>query len=92
MLASRSPRWCFSTEEYNERQNYQLITTDEKLFPDWFHLPYCDVPKDYRECTNNVYSCQSTQNSHYHVPFVKMNMLPIIVVIKIHPLVNESVM
>ena len=28
VLQSQSPRWRFSTEEYNERQNYQPITID----------------------------------------------------------------
>ena len=50
----------FSTEEKNERQNYQPITIEEKLIPDWFYLPYCDVVNTYRELTNNVCSCQTT--------------------------------
>ena len=36
VLESQSPRRCYSTEEFNERQNLQRITIDEKLVPEWF--------------------------------------------------------
>ena len=40
VLESQSPRWCYSTEEYNERQNKHYRNTDdsdvEKINPEWF--------------------------------------------------------
>ena len=30
VIESQSPRWCYSTEEYNERKNDQSITIEEK--------------------------------------------------------------
>ena len=29
MLDSQSPRWCYSTEKYNERQNDHYHNTDD---------------------------------------------------------------
>ena len=47
-----SPGCCFSTEEYNEyiNKHYQNIydDDDEKTYPDWFYLPYCDEREKYR--------------------------------------------
>ena len=55
MIESRSPRYCFSSEEYKEatRDSYSSKYNDiieEKLIPDWFYLnlPYCD------ECKKNI--------------------------------------
>ena len=45
-IESQSPKCCFSTEEYNGRQNDRSITIEVKEIPDWFYLPYCDVCKD----------------------------------------------
>ena len=60
MIESSAPRWCYSTQDYNERQNDRLIAIEEKIIPEWFYLPYCDDCKDYREFTNNVCPYQST--------------------------------
>ena len=64
-----SARYCFSTEDYNEYKNKHYHTNnnddddddvDEKIFPDWFHLPYSDVCKENREFTNNMCSYRFT--------------------------------
>ena len=60
VLESKYSRWCYSTQEYNERQNDQPITIEENIIPEWFCLPYFDDCKEYREFTNNVCSYQST--------------------------------
>ena len=60
VLESQSPRWCYSTEECKERQNNQPIVIEEKIIPDWFYLPYCDVCKEYREFRKSVCSYQPT--------------------------------
>ena len=40
VLESQSPRWRYSTEEYNERQKKHCHNTDdsdvEKIIPEWF--------------------------------------------------------
>ena len=45
-----SPRYCFSTQDYNEWMNKPYFNGDdvEKIFPKWFYLklPHCD------ECEN----------------------------------------
>ena len=42
-----SLRWCYSTEDYNEYINNHLYIIDnEKIFADWFFLPYCDGCKN----------------------------------------------
>ena len=51
-----SPRWCYSTEDYNEHTDifyHNIDDDDEKLTPDWLYLPYCDESKEYIEFTNN---------------------------------------
>ena len=60
MITSRSPRYCFSSEEYKEalRDSYSSEyndNIDEKLIPDWFYLnlPYCDEFKKYIEFVDN---------------------------------------
>ena len=60
MITSRSPRYCFSSEEYKEglRDSYSSKYNDiieEKLIPDWFYLnlPYCDECKKYIEFVDN---------------------------------------
>ena len=54
MIRGQSPRYCLSTEDYNEakheleRDSYSTKYNnimEEKLIPDWFYLPYCDVCK-----------------------------------------------
>ena len=55
MIESRSPRFCFSSEDYKEatRDSYSSKYDDdiieEKLIPDWFYLnlPYCDECRYY---------------------------------------------
>ena len=63
MIESRSPRYCFSSEEYKEaiRDSYSSKYNDiieETLIPDWFYLnlPYCDECKKYIEFVGGVCS------------------------------------
>ena len=63
MITSRSPRYCFSSEEYKEaiRDSYSSKYNDiieETLVPDWFYLnlPYCDECKKYIEFVDGVCS------------------------------------
>ena len=63
MIESRSPRYCFSSEEYKEaiRDSYSSKYDDiieETLIPDWFflNLPYCDECKKYIEFVDGVCS------------------------------------
>ena len=63
MIESRSPRYCFSKEEYKEaiRESYSSKCNDiieETLIPDWFYLnlPYCDECKKYIEFVDGVCS------------------------------------
>ena len=63
MIESRSPRYCFSSEEYKEamRDSYSSKYNDiieETLIPDWFYLnlPYCDECKIYIEFVDGVCS------------------------------------
>ena len=60
MIESRSPRYCFSSEEYKEatRDSYSGKYNDiieEKLIPDWFYLnlSYCDECEKYIEFVDN---------------------------------------
>ena len=57
-----SPKYCLSTEDYNKyiKEHYHNSDDDEKKFPDWFNLPYCDYYKTHREFTNNVHPYQPT--------------------------------
>ena len=52
-----SPRFCFSTEDYNEWMNkhYPNNNDDEKKIPDWFYLNlfYCDECEKYIEFVDN---------------------------------------
>ena len=48
MIESRSPRYCYSTEDYNEKRNDYTNIIEDKTILDWFYLPYCDVCKEYR--------------------------------------------
>ena len=56
LIGSQSPRYCYSTEDNNEKQNDYTNITEEKKIPDWFHLPYCDECEKYREFVNNICS------------------------------------
>ena len=63
MIESRSPRYCFSSEEYKEaiRDSYSSKYNDiieETIIPDWFYLnlPYCDECKKYIEFVDGVCS------------------------------------
>ena len=63
MITSRSPRYCFSSEEYKEaiRDSYSSkynVIIEEKLIPDWFYLylPYCDECEKYIEFVDGVCS------------------------------------
>ena len=67
MIESRSPRYCFSSEEYKEatRDSYSSKYDDnieEKLIPDWFYLnlPYCDECEKYIEFLDN--KCSNHQS------------------------------
>ena len=53
---SQSPRFCFSTEDYNEKRNHYTNLIEEKLIPDWFYLLYCDKCEKYGEFTNKISS------------------------------------
>ena len=75
MIESRSPRYCFSSEEYKEatRDSYSSKYDDnieEKLIPDWFYLnlPYCDECEKYIEFLDN--KCSNHQS---HRLLVKCN-------------------
>ena len=63
MIESRSPRYCFSSEDYKEatRDSYSSKYNDiieEKLIPHWFYLnlPYCDECKNYIEFVDGLCS------------------------------------
>ena len=63
MITSRSPRYCFLSEEYKEaiRDSYSSKYNDiieEKLIPDWFYLNllYCEKCKKYIEFVDAVCS------------------------------------
>ena len=63
MITSRSPRYCFSSEEYKDaiRDSYSSKYNDiieEKLIPDWFYLnlPYFDECEKYIEFIDDVCS------------------------------------
>ena len=67
MIESRSPRYCFSSEEYKEatRDSYSSKYNDiieKKLIPDWFYLnlPYCNESKKYIEFVEN--KCSNHQS------------------------------
>ena len=55
-----SSRWCYSTEDYNEKQNEYTNIIEAKLIPEWFYWTYCFDCKKHRVCTNNVCPCQPT--------------------------------
>ena len=54
-----SPRFCFSTQDYNEWMNKHYPNNDdddeEKIIPKWFYLklPYCDECEKYIEFVDN---------------------------------------
>ena len=52
-----SPRYCFSTQDYNEWMNkhYPNSDDDEKIIPKWFYLnlPYCEECEKYIEFVDN---------------------------------------
>ena len=63
MIESRSPRYCFSSEDYKEatRDSYSSNYNDiieEKLIQDWFYLnlPYCDECEKYIEFVDGICS------------------------------------
>jgi len=60
MVESQSPRYCYSTEDYNEYTNDYTNVIEEKLIPEWFLLPYCDDCKEHTEFTNIVCPHQFT--------------------------------
>ena len=75
MIESRSPRYCFSSEDYKEatRDSYSSKYNDiieEKLIPDWFYLnlPYCDECKNYIMFVDGLCS-----NHHSHKILVTCN-------------------
>ena len=63
-----SPRYCFSTQDYNEWMNkpYPNSDDDEKIIPKWFYLnlPYCDECEKYIEFVDN--KCSNYQ-THRHL-------------------------
>ena len=70
LMQGRSPRYCFSSEDYKEAQRNDEscsrkykdsdneIVEEEKLIPDWFYLnlSYCRVCERYTDFINNVCS------------------------------------
>ena len=63
-----SPRYCFSTHDYNEWMNNYYPNNDddnddEKINPKWFYLtlPYCDECEKYIQ---NVDNKDSNNRSH----------------------------
>ena len=60
-----SPRYCFSTQNYNEWMNklHPNSDDDEKIIPKWFYLnlPYCEECEKYIEFVDN--KC-STYQAH----------------------------
>ena len=72
-----SPRFCFSTQGYNEWMNkyYPNKDDDEKIIPKWFYLnlPYCDeceknIEFVYNKCSNHLshrilVTCNYCQNN-----------------------------
>ena len=52
-----SPRYCFSTEDYNDWMNkyYPNNDDDEKIIPKWFYLnlPYCEECEKYIDFVDN---------------------------------------
>ena len=60
LIESRSPRYCFSSEEYKEAKygSYYNDDIEEKLIPDWFYLnlSYCFECKGYKEFVKNYCS------------------------------------
>ena len=52
-----SPRYCFSTQDYNEwmKKHYPNSDDDEKTIPKWFYLnlPYCEECDKYIEFVDN---------------------------------------
>ena len=53
-----SPRYCFSTQDYNEwmKKHYpNNDDDDEKIIPKWFYLnlPFCDECEKYVEFVDN---------------------------------------
>ena len=72
-----SPRYCFSTQDYNEWLNDHYHNTDdddEKIIPKWYylHLLFCDEFKKYivfvdNKCSNyqshrRLVTCKNCQN------------------------------
>ena len=61
-----SPRFCFSTEDYNDWMNDHYPNTDddddEKIIPKWFYLnlPYSDECEKYIEFADN--KCSNYQS------------------------------
>ena len=79
VLESQSTRWCYSTEEYNERQNDQRITIEEKINPERFYLPFRDGCKENIETLKKTFvRINPHVKSQYHVLFVRMYTLLII--------------
>ena len=68
MIESQSPRYCYSTEDYNEKRNDYTNIIEKKVIPDWFYLPYCDECEKYIEFVNNIRS-----NHRSHRPLVTCN-------------------
>ena len=59
LLQSQSPRCCFSTEEYNERQNNHPMTIEKKVISEWFYRTFCvDCKK------NRVYKKRLSISTH----------------------------
>ena len=61
-----SPRYCSSTQDYNEWMNNHYPNTDksvdERVIPKWFYLnlPYCDECEKYIEFVDN--KCSNYQS------------------------------
>ena len=58
-----SPRYCFSTEDYNEWINEHYNNTDDdddEKNTIWFYLPHCDEREKYIEFVDNKCSNHSS--------------------------------
>ena len=57
-----SPWWCYSTEDYNERQNNFTNIVEERLNPERFQWTYCVDCEEYKDYAKIVCPYQPTHN------------------------------
>ena len=92
MLESQSPRWCYSTEDFNERQIDGSITIEENIIPEWFFYPIVKIVKNIESLKITFVHINQHIEPHYHVLFARMYTLVFIVVINLTPHFHSSVM